>query len=573
VNEAGYDYCAAFFAALAAAGVQRIVVSPGSRSTPLTLAAHAVTELELTVHHDERSAGFFALGLARASGNPVALICTSGTATANYLPAVIEAFHAAVPLLVLTSDRPPVPRDRGAPQTIDQVGIYGTHTRWAVELPIPDEAHPDHARATARRAVAAALGRPAGPVHLNWPLRKPLEPAAPLVPVTAGSARLERPEPAAQEGHSQRLADLMGAERGLIVAGPTDLTPQEAGNVARFAAVTGWPILADATSQLRAGEHVADAPLITTAHHLLGCESLATATPDVVLLIGGVPSSAAFERWLPDSGSAHTVLIDPDGLWRDPTAAATERIQADPARLLSRAAAGAGTARSGGWTELWTGADEVASAIIDSALEGPALSEASLARTLGRSLAPGTILYVSSSMPVRDVDLFLPARRTPLHILANRGANGIDGVTSSALGAAAAGAGPVVLLTGDLAFLHDVSGLLVGATLGQDLTLVVPNNDGGGIFSFLPIASTLPQDDFRTLFHTPHGIDLSRVAAAAGAEHRIATTVAELPGALAECASGGGLQVIEVPIETEAGVQQRRDIEERVRLAVEATMG
>lgn len=571
MDQAGYDYCTAFFTTLAAEGVQQVIVSPGSRSTPLTLSANAVADLELIVHHDERSAGFFALGLAKAGRRPVAMVCTSGTAAANYLPAMVEAYYAAVPLIALTSDRPPEHRHRGAPQTIEQVGIYGPHTRWAAELPVPDEATPDHARATALRAVSAALGPAAGPVHLNWPLRKPLEPEEPLAPVTAAQSRAKPAAAVPSESNIGRMADLMAFERGLIVAGPMNLTPEDSARVADFARATGWPVLADATSQLRTGHHVAEAPVVATAHHLLGCDSLAGLDPQVILLIGGVPSSAAFERWLATTGAPDVVLVDPDRLWRDPTAAATEQIPADPALLLGHAASGAAPSRSGEWTALWTGADEVATRTIDSALEGSSLSEANLARALGRTLAPGSLLYASNSMPVRDLDLFVAARSAPLRVLANRGANGIDGVTSSALGAAAAGVAPVVLLAGDLAFLHDASGLLVGSTMDVDLTLVVPNNDGGGIFSFLPIASALPDHEFARLFHTPHGIDLSRVAAAAEARHHIASTTAELSEALGDGA-GTGLRVIEVPVETASGVTQRRDIEDRVRSAVETEL-
>ena len=570
MNQAGYDYCTAFFTTLAARGVTQVVVSPGSRSTPLTLSAQAVSDLVLTVHHDERSAGFFALGLAKASRRPVALICTSGTAAANYLPAVVEAFHGAVPLLVLTSDRPPELRERGAPQTIDQVGLYGTHALWSVDLPEPDESSKDQARTMARRAVVTALGPPAGPVHLNWPLRKPLEPPVPLGSIAVTDEKPpDRGAVTVDPVDVGRIVELSQAERGLIVAGPIDQTSAEAAAVGRFAATTGWPLLADATSQLRTGEQVGRSPVVSTAHHLLGCESLASLTPDVIVRIGGLPSSSVYERWLPECGAGAVALIDPDERWRDPTGSATERVRAQPAALLESAQALVAARGPSEWTRTWTDADAIASAGIEGVLDSAELSEAGLARALGSVLPPDTLLYASSSMPVRDLDLFLPSRPERLRLLTNRGANGIDGVTSSALGAAAAGVGPVVLLIGDLAFLHDAGGLLAAASLGLDLTLVVPNNDGGGIFSFLPIADSIPASEFQTLFHTPHGIDLSLLSAAAGAHHRVVRTSAELTSSLIDCIAGGGISVLEIPVDTAAGVAQRRHIEEVVRAAVD----
>lgn len=568
MNEAGYEYCTAFFAALASVGVEQILVSPGSRSTPLTLSAHSVAGLELTVHHDERAAGFFALGLAKSSRRPVALICTSGTATANYLPAVVEAFYDAVPLIVLTADRPAELRGRGAPQTIDQVGIYGSHTRWATEMSVPEESSTAHAVETARRAVTAALGPPAGPVHLNWPLRKPLEPSHPLDQTTTLPTTDLVPALRPAEADVDRIADLAARERGLIVAGPVDLTPVAAAQIAGFATATGWPILADATSQLRCGAHVANSPVITTAHHLLGCDSLSDLAPDSILMVGGVPSSAAFERWLPATGAQDMLLIDPQGLTRDPTGSASEQIQADPGELLGTAATLVDQRGPSRWRELWTAADETAANVIARCLDNEAISEASVARELGRRLPPDALLYVSNSMPVRDVDLFLAPRPDPLRVLANRGANGIDGMTSSASGAAAGHPGETALLAGDLAFVHDASGLLVAGTLGTDLTIVVPNNDGGGIFSFLPIAETLDSSAFRSLFHTPHGLDLAQLSRAAGANHHLATTVEAFSSALDSCLGGGGLSVIEVPVSTADGIVLRRSIEREVVLAI-----
>jgi 2-succinyl-5-enolpyruvyl-6-hydroxy-3-cyclohexene-1-carboxylate synthase len=570
MNRAGYDYCGVFFATLVDAGVEHLVISPGSRSTPLALSAHATDGLDLIVHHDERSAGFFALGLAKRSRRPVALVCTSGTAAANYLPAVVEAFYAAVPLLVLTADRPPELRGRGAPQTIDQVGIYGSHTRLAIDLPVPDDVPREDAADLAVLAVSAASGPPCGPIHLNWPLRKPLEPDGRLESATAGIASPPESTQRPTEAQLSGLADLAAIERGLIVAGPTEFTAHQCEQLGLFAESLGWPIVADATSQLRTGDHVPSSPVISTGHFLWGSSFARENPPEAVLLVGGVPSSAAYEPWL-SATEARVTLLDPDGLNRDPTGSATDRLELDPMAVFNEL-----TPKFrrdlGEWARLWIEADRIAAKRIAEELGSGSLSEPEIARTLGQHLPSGAVLYVSNSMPVRDVDQFLAPRNAPLTVLANRGANGIDGVTSSALGAAAAGEGPVTLLTGDIALIHDASGLLVGAGLGIDLTVVVPNNDGGGIFSYLPVADALPPQTFVDLFHTPHGRDLQRLSEAAGATHTTVVSNSGLSDALAEASGCRGIKIIEVPIVTEPAIAHRRLIENRARSAVDSLL-
>lgn len=291
-----------------------------------------------------------------------------------------------------------------------------------------------------------------------------------------------------------------------------------------------------------------------------------------MIRFGGIPTSPAIERWLTQLDAVDIVALDPEGRWRDPTGTITTRIQAAPEALLGEALARIHKRPSGDWTGKWVDADRQAAAVIAAGLQGPTVTEPGLAAALCAELPAGAALYVSNSMPVRDVDQFMATRQAALRVLSNRGASGIDGVTSSALGAAYELA-PAVLLCGDLAFLHDASGLLVGGALGVDLTIVVPNNDGGGIFSLLPVVNTIPASDFERLFHTPHGVDLSAVAAAAGAAHLSVATLDEFSAALAASIAARGLSVIEARVDTDEGLRLRRTLEARVRESIDDPPG
>lgn len=598
-----YDYYGAFFEELANRGVRHVVCSPGSRSTPLVLSADAQTRLRCWVQIDERSGGFFALGIAKAQRSCVALICTSGSAAANYLPAVTEAFFDGVALVVLTADRPPELRDRGAGQTIDQIRLYGGHVRWSADLPVPDEVSADHGRYMARRSVAAASGPPSGPVHLNVPLREPLEPPTgptadgrppPAAPPAAGSG--EPPaagsgEPAAAvRGEVAALARLVRShERGLVAVGPSDLPSGDAAALKRLTALAGWPLVADAASGLRSGS--ADgATVVASGRHLASSASFwEQARPDVIVRIGHPTAGRALREGLA-TWDSETWLVDPAdrweapttvpaGLWRSPIGALAretlDALEADPRNSTG----GTNEADRGGWADLtgrvesswtrcWRDAEAAAQRAITATLaDGPFL-EAGLARSLGGMLGGGATLYVSNSMPVRDLDAFLAPHPQAPRVVAHRGTNGIDGVVSAAAGTNAALGTPVVLLAGDLALLHDVGGLLAAGLLGVDLTIVVPNNDGGGIFSFLPIAGTIPRETFERYFLTPHGTDLSAVLGGLGIRHRRAVDPTELREALDVAARTGGVDVIEVPVDAAANVAQHRAVEQAVHAAL-----
>ncbi|HEU5421924.1 MAG TPA: 2-succinyl-5-enolpyruvyl-6-hydroxy-3-cyclohexene-1-carboxylic-acid synthase, partial [Nitrolancea sp.] len=466
-EEAAYVYLGAFVEALAQAGVRDVCLAPGSRSTPLALTLARNPAIKLWLQLDERSTAFFALGLAKASGRPVGLLCTSGTAAANFFPAVVEAHYARVPLLVMTADRPPELRDAGAAQTIDQVRLYGAHVKWSVEVPLP-EATPEllrYARTLAARAAAGALESPAGPVHLNFPLREPLIPVAPEDYPSTGiergePVRVERARRLPDEAALARLADLLlGAERGLIVAGPQP-DPALAAPLARLASCLGFPLLADPLSGLRCGSHEPDAIVAGYDAFLRSPRVVEALRPDLVLRVGAIPTSKPVLQFLEAHGAARQILLG--GGWEDPSSLACEAVLADPAAtceaVLRRLD---GREISSGWLETWRVLDRASGAAIASYLDG--LDEPFEGRVfaeLARLLPEGSTLFASSSMPVRDLDSFFPASRRALRFLANRGANGIDGVVSSALGASVASAGPLLLAIGDIALYHDMNGLL-----------------------------------------------------------------------------------------------------------------
>lgn len=535
----------------ARAGITAAVVAPGSRSTPLALALARHPGIGVHVVVDERSAAFRALGIGLASSTPAVLCCTSGTAAANFLPAVVEAHHARVPMLVCTADRPPELRGVGAPQTIDQDHLYGRAVRWFCD-PGPPEDDPGAGavwRALACRAVAEATGAPAGPVHLNLPFREPLTPTgAPLAgaPGRPGGAPwtvTTRTRPAVD---ARELAEIIrAAPRGLLVAGwGARVDPATA---TAFAAAAGWPVLADPISGLRAGPCA-----ISTYEALLRVEDFANEyRPDLVLRVGAPPTSKVVNAWL-DPGVPQ-VLVDPDGVWLDPERAARRRVVADPGALLASITSHLGGDRRSPWLDEWIDAEHRARVAIDRVLDSAgAPFEGLVARDLAATLPDGATLLVASSLPVRALEWCM-APRSGLRILANRGANGIDGFVSTAIGVANAGAPAVFALCGDLCFLHDSNGLL-----GADapVTFVVVDNDGGGIFSYLP-QHDLPE--FETLFATPHGLDLVAVARAYGATAERVTdlTLVKEPHA--------GVRVLVVPVDRAASVADHGALWDAVR--------
>jgi len=524
-------------------------------------------DIKVWMHLDERSAAFFGLGLARALRQPVGLLATSGTAAANFFPAIVEASLARVPLVVLTADRPHELRDRGAPQTIDQLRLYGEHVKWFFDLPEPDpEPTPEQVRLVrtiAARAVGSAVAEPAGPVHLNWPFREPLMLSPHPDPETAAAG----PRVAVHTGRlspSDALIDSLSLDlastgRGVIVCGPQD-DPLLPAAVTRLAERLGYPILADPLSGVRRGEH--DRTLVVDAYDafLRDGATVDRLEPALVLRFGAMPTSKSLLLYLQRYPEARQVVVDPGG-WRDPTGLASDMLHLD-ARLLCEALTGAAPPgpTEPGWAATWLLANRTArQAIAEHFASVDELCEGKVVPSLSELLPDGAVLYAGNSMPVRDLDTFLPSGARALRCLSNRGANGIDGVVSSALGASAAGTGPVVLVIGDISFYHDLNGLLAARRHQLDVLVVLINNDGGGIFSFLPQAE-LNAVEFELLFGTPHGLDFRPFVEGYGGRY---VRVEDWPGFASAVVDGlarGGLQVVEVPTERARNVVLHRDL-------------
>jgi 2-succinyl-5-enolpyruvyl-6-hydroxy-3-cyclohexene-1-carboxylate synthase len=567
----------AFVEELARGGVRHAVLSPGSRSTPLAVALWRAPEIQVSVIVDERSAAFFALGAAQATGAPVAMLCTSGTATANFHPAICEADESALPLIALTADRPPELRGIGAGQTIEQIKLYGSSVRWFCEVGTHEADDPGllHYRSVACRALAAARGEPwPGPVHLNLPWREPLAPLPVEGAVTAT-------DPLALEGRNPRpltsvtqidlepseflLDEVAGhigdAIAGVIIAGrQLDLELREP--LAHLAQVAGFPILAEPTSQLRCGPHDRS-HVISTYDLLLRDEHFANSVvPDLVLRFGAMPTSKPLRAWLAQS-DADQLVVDPYGGWNEPTARAAALLRADPSELAAGWAARLeGEAR--GVPQRWIDAERAARKALERELESlETITEPGLHLALGRAHRDGDLVYTASSMPVRNQEAFLPPAETDALFLCNRGANGIDGLLSSGIGAAHAGGRPTTIVTGDLGLLHDIGGLAALRDVSTPVRIVVIDNDGGGIFGFLPQAETLPREEFEALLGTPRGVDATKAADLFGLPHRRLEDLDQLSEALT---AGTGL--IEVKVDRKTNVDLHRRLHGTVAAAI-----
>ena len=562
------------------AGVREAFVSPGSRSTPIVVALQAQRAIRVSVVLDERSSGFAALGAALASARPVIAVTTSGTAAVEMHPAVVEASQAGVALIVVSAARPPELHEVGAPQTVDQQALYGRSVRWSFEPGVAELASAGMWRSLASRAVAEALDGQ-GPVHLNLAFREPLmgDPSGVSVPAgrpggrpwhaVGGPVRAVAPDPT--------LVELIGshrARRGLIVAGEgAAVSEGDRQAVLAIAQTMGWPVLADPRCGLRV-EHpfvVAGADLILRSGRM---KSLAA---DFVLRLGAPWSSKVLNAWLGGlDGNVPQVLVDPRGRWADPertawqvsTANAVDLAGALKARTVAHAPGAAGD-----WVSLWKRADVITQATLDYLLspgESFEMSEPAVARAVTTSLSSGSQLFVSSSMPIRDVEWF-GSPRCEARVMSNRGANGIDGVLSSALGAAIGGRQPTVALVGDLAFLYDAGALLWAAGRPARLSVVVVDNDGGGIFSFLSYSDALPSERFERYWGTPHGVDLVALCAAYGVEATRLDTRQELDGFLEAAAVPEPSEAVRVGV---VSSDRRRNVSDHERLvgAVDAAL-
>jgi 2-succinyl-5-enolpyruvyl-6-hydroxy-3-cyclohexene-1-carboxylate synthase len=543
-------------------GLTHAFVAPGSRSTPMALALAARRDVRVEVFHDERSAAFAALGAGLVSGVPAAVLCTSGTAATHFHAAVVEAHLSGVPMLVLTADRPPELRDVAAPQTIDQTKLFGSVVRWFHDPGVPDDAALPTCRSLARHAWEATIGARPGPVHLNLPFREPLVgrvfdlPDASLGAVAAVSATTRL----------GALSMIVDRERGVIVAGAGVDDPV---SVLALSAATGWPVFADARSGCRIDPALggaADAVVVTAFDGVLRHEGFADAhTPEVVLAFGEPPASKVLSQWLAAAGAAGAthVRVTPDERFVDPSHVVTHRVVHEIGALCRRLAGELAHPRPDEWRSRWRDVSDAADHALAAEVVGATLTEPAVARIVGEC---GDDVVVASSMPVRDLEWFGPPAGGVVR--SNRGANGIDGTVATAIGVAAASGRTQVVLLGDVALLHDQSSLTALRHRAVDVRIVVVDNDGGGIFSFLPQAASLDAAQFEQVFGTPHGTDLVALAAAHGLPCAVVSTPDELRGAVAE--SGSRIVVARVSTDRETNVVEHRRLNDAVVAAIDA---
>jgi 2-succinyl-5-enolpyruvyl-6-hydroxy-3-cyclohexene-1-carboxylate synthase len=556
-------FASALLSTLASLGLGDVCISPGSRNAPLIAAVAANPALTTWVIADERSAGFFALGLATAARRPVALISTSGTAAAEYHPALVEAHHAGIPLLALTADRPPELRGVGAPQTIDQVGLFGTAVKLALDAPPPG---PDVDLSVAARIAAdawiAATSGYSGPVHLNLPFREPLLDSGPTPEATAPSA----PIPAATPPDVARLVDRLSGKRGLIVAGRSN-EPGFPAAAAALARKLSYPVIADPLSGLRHGPH-STAPILAAGDALAAAGTIDRLRPEVVVRFGPVPTSKATWRWLEMHRDVDQILVDVPA--RDATHSATTVVGESPALTAAALAAMQVAPAPEEWAAEWARRDRVAMETMAAAIAAaPFPNEPAIAAGVLAATRDGAILTAGSSMPIRDVDTFGGTTYRNLTIVGNRGASGIDGLISTALGTAAVA--PAVALVGDVGAFHDLNAIATAARLALPLTIVVVNNDGGGIFHFLPHRGPglLDEAEFERFLGTPHGIDFVPAARALGVPATTITSRSELHDALQSVEPGPRL--LQLRTDREANVELHHSVAAAVAAALELT--
>jgi 2-succinyl-5-enolpyruvyl-6-hydroxy-3-cyclohexene-1-carboxylate synthase len=547
-------------------GVAHAVVAPGSRSAPLALALAERPELQVHVHHDERAAGFLALGFGLALGRPAVVLTTSGTAAVELHPALVEADLAGVPLLACTADRPPELQDVGAPQAIDQLHLFGRAARWFHAPGVADAGARGSWRSLARRSLAAATGAAPGPVHLNLAFREPLLGVAGPLPeeLGRGPAAPAPPVPEALPAETLPLLEQLVGRRGVVVAGPGSGGGAAVDGLAR---ALGWPVLAAPQAEVWGVEGA----VIPAADTVLRSQDLATELrPEAVLRLGMPLASRVVGEWVARSGAVEVVASGP-GRWTDPhgTAAAVLPCpaQAVAAGWLDALRAGS-PVDDGAWRARWVELGEAAAHATDAVLAAePAATEPGTARAVVAALPEDALLMVSSSMPIRDVEWY-GRPRPGLRVHANRGANGIDGILATAIGLALGGGRPTGVLLGDLAFLYDATALVGAVRRGVDLTVVVVDNDGGGIFSFLPQAGAVAPDRFEDLFGTPHGTDLVALARGLGVPARLVE--GDVEAAVAEAVACGGVQVLVVRTDRTANVAVHRRVHDAVAAAVGA---
>ena len=566
---------------LVRSGVDFFCLAPGSRSTPLTTAVASHPKARHVMHYDERGAAFFALGYARATRRPAVWITTSGTALANGFPAIVEASTDGVPMLLLTADRPPELRHTGANQTIDQVKLFGDAVRWFVDLPTPTTAiDPAMVLTTIDQAVYRAARAPQGPVHVNCMFREPLAPTPDeqdYGAYTAGLASwVDDEQPYTRYAETQRAADpeeldrlgamLRGVERGLIVAGKLD-TPAQGEAVLRLADRSGWPLLPDVGSQIRLGKGASE-PIIGYFDQILGSEAFQQDhAPEVVLHVGGRPTSKRLLQFLARYRPQVYVVVNDKPFRLDPNHQATHRLESDVTAFCDALADAIDfqPEKTAPWLAVWRTASSIAETVLDAFFDGAdALNEPLIARLLSQTIPDGHGLVLANSMPVRDADMFAALDGPAVPVATNRGASGIDGTVATAAGFSEGLNAPATLLIGDLALLHDLNSLALSRN--RPVVVVVLNNDGGGIFHFLPIARH--EEVFEPYFGTPHGLTFEAAATLFGLEYHHPTTPQDFLNAHRTASEKATGSIIEVTTERRANHALHQQILTRIGEAI-----
>lgn len=562
-------YISAFIQELVHHGVTDIVVSPGSRSTPIAMVMAEHPKLKLHVQVDERSAAFFALGIAKATNRPAVVLCTSGTAAANYFPAIAEAKISRVPLIILTADRPHELRDVGAPQAIDQIHLYGDHVKWFMEMALPEDTKEmiRYVRTIAARSVANSLSLPMGAVHLNFPLREP------LIPNVMAEDLFEMEE---RENHFvevelgkntltinqyKKIADKMNkAKKGLIVVGQMD---QEGFSeaVTKLADYLQFPILADPLSQLRSGTH--DTSLIVDTYDaiLKSSEVAEYLQADCIIRFGAMPVSKPYMLFSKAAIATEQIVVDGASGWREPNMTATHMVFCDETLFCEEIIHFVEKKEENAYTKNWITFNQLAKEQMRSVLDWSHLNESKLFAKLVDIVVDNSVLFISNSMPIRDLDSFFTTNKKNIKVMANRGANGIDGVTSTALGVAISLNQPLTYVVGDLTFFHDLNGLLTAKKYGIPINIILINNNGGGIFSFLPQAKH--KRNFELLFSTPMNLDFEHVVKMYEGNYELITSWEHLEESFNKQATPNQLNVFEVRTDRELNEKEHREVWEQ----------
>ncbi|WP_226569482.1 2-succinyl-5-enolpyruvyl-6-hydroxy-3-cyclohexene-1-carboxylic-acid synthase [Bacillus stratosphericus] len=567
-NQIMTRYIGRFMDEFVQGGVKEAVVCPGSRSTPLAMMAFAHQQINVHVLVDERSAAFYALGLAKASQRPVLLICTSGTAAANFFPAMVEAHYSRVPLIVLTADRPHELREVGAPQAIDQQFLFGRFVKWFTDLALPEENQTmlRYVQTAAARASHISMQEPKGPVQINVPLREPLFPDMSIDPFHQEEKEAKKVLVAGQAfPHNLVLSELVSiinqATRGLIVAGEL-YTEEDQEAVLSLARSLHFPILADPLSQLRNG-HESKEFVMDAYDSLLKDEELQKhLLPDMVIRFGPMPVSKPLFKWLEKHVEVKQIVVDAAGGFRDPGLSASYLIESHVASFVDEVLNRANQHEDTNYLNRWQSVNSSFRTHGAHYSDEDLTFEGNVYRQLQHLLPKESVLFIGNSMPIRDVDTFFETQSKPFHMMANRGANGIDGVVSTAIGTYAALKQPISLVIGDLSFYHDMNGLLAAKLMQIPLTVVLLNNDGGGIFSFLPQASDEPY--YEKLFGTPTGLNFEYASKLYGGIYSKPRTKQELHDVYMAHIHEPGLHLIEIETDRHSRVGKHRQMMDEI---------